>query len=70
MNISGVLLVIAGLLMFCGAVFDWTGVFRDYRVKPFVHLFGRQSARRFMGVAGFIAAVVGILIALNVIPTG
>ncbi len=70
MTIAGVLLMIGGLLMLCGAVLNWGGVFRDHRMRPFVRIFGRESARRFLGVVSFIAVVVGALMALNVIPWG
>ncbi len=33
MSIAGVLLMIGGLLMLCGAVLNWGGIFRDHRVS-------------------------------------
>jgi hypothetical protein len=66
----GILGMVGGTLMLCGGIFGWRGMLRDYRVRPFVRVYGPQSARGFLAIAGLFFIVLGALIALRVIGPG
>ena len=70
MEIVGILALVGGTLMLCGGLFGWRGMLRDYRVRPFVRLFGPQSARTFLALMGLAFVLLGALLVLNVIGPG
>ena len=54
--------VFAGLFPIAAAVFDWDFFFDNYKARPLVKLLGRDGARIFYGVLGFVLIFAGILL--------
>jgi hypothetical protein len=67
MNLSGLLILAIGLFSVAGGAFDWDWFMNSRRASIFVRLFKRGGARAFYILLGSGLAVLGVLIALNVI---
>jgi uncharacterized membrane protein len=57
-----ILVFIAGLITFAGAVLNWEGMYRSRRARGIVSTFGLKGARIVYGIVGLVimgAAIVG-----------
>ena len=63
-----ILVFVAGLITFIGAVLNWEGMYRSRRAKRIVSSFGLKGARIVYGIVGLFimgAAIVGYFGLLN-----
>ena len=66
----GVLIVLTGLFLFLGAVFDWNWMFGNVskvnydegKIDGLVNLFGRKAARVIFGAFSFFVFLLGIFV--------
>ena len=65
--IYGIFFVLAGLFSILGAVKNWDFFMNNRKAYIWVKLFGRNGARIFYGILGFVIAIIGLGISVGII---
>ncbi len=63
----GLLLVLGGLFAIAGGLFDWEWFMTNRKAWVFVKLLGRNGARIFYCILGFVVVVLGVLITFGIV---
>ncbi len=59
--------VLAGLFSILGAVKNWDFFMNNRKAYIWVKLFGRNGARIFYGILGFVIAIIGLGISVGIL---
>lgn len=65
--IYGIFFVLAGLFSILGAVKNWEFFMNNRKAYIWVKLFGRNGARIFYGILGFVIAIIGLGISVGIL---
>ncbi|MBP6408047.1 MAG: immunity 17 family protein [Fusobacteriaceae bacterium] len=65
--IYGIFFVLAGLFSILGAVKNWDFFMNNRKAYIWVKLFGRNGARIFYGILGFVIAIIGLGISVGIL---
>ena len=65
--IYGIFFVLAGLFSILGAVKNWDFFMNNRKAYIWVKLFGRNGARIFYGILGFVLAIIGLGISVGIL---
>ncbi len=65
--IYGIFFVLAGLVSILGAVKNWDFFMNNRKAYIWVKLFGRNGARIFYGILGFVIAIIGLGISVGIL---
>lgn len=65
--IYGFFFVLAGLFSILGAVKNWDFFMNNRKAYIWVKLFGRNGARIFYGILGFVIAIIGLGISVGIL---
>ena len=65
--IYGIFFVLAGLISILGAVKNWDFFMNNRKAYIWVKLFGRNGARIFYGILGFVIAIIGLGISVGIL---
>ena len=65
--IYGIFFVLAGLFSILGAVKNWDFFMNNRKAYIWVKLFGRNGARIFYGILGFVVAIIGLGISVGIL---
>ena len=63
----GIFFVLAGLFSILGAVKNWDFFMNNRKAYIWVKLFGRNGARIFYGILGFVIAIIGLGISVGIL---
>ena len=65
--IYGIFFVLSGLFSILGAVINWDFFMNNRKAYIWVKLFGRNGARIFYGILGFVIAIIGLGISVGIL---
>ena len=65
--IYGIFFVLAGLFSILAAVKNWDFFMNNRKAYIWVKLFGRNGARIFYGILGFVIAIIGLGISVGIL---
>lgn len=65
--IYGIFFVLAGLFAILGAIKNWDFFMNNRKAYIWVKLFGRNGARIFYGILGFVIAIIGLGISVGIL---
>ena len=65
--IYGIFFVLVGLFSILGAVKNWDFFMNNRKAYIWVKLFGRNGARIFYGILGFVIAIIGLGISVGIL---
>ena len=65
--IYGIFFVLAGLFSILGAIKNWNFFMNNRKAYIWVKLFGRNGARIFYGILGFVIAIIGLGISVGIL---
>mgnify|MGYP003482999740 FL=1 len=65
--IYGIFFVLAGIFSILGAVKNWDFFMNNRKAYIWVKLFGRNGARIFYGILGFVIAIIGLGISVGIL---
>ena len=65
--IYGIFFVFSGLFSILGAVKNWDFFMNNRKAYICVKLFGRNGARIFYGILGFVIAIIGLGISVGIL---
>lgn len=65
--IYGIFFVLAGLFSILGAIKNWDFFMNNRKAYIWVKLFGRNGARIFYGILGFVIAIIGLGISVGIL---
>ncbi len=65
--IYGIFFVLVGLFSILGAIKNWNFFMNNRKAYIWVKLFGRNGARIFYGILGFVIAIIGLGISVGIL---
>ncbi len=65
--IYGIFFVFVGLFSILGAIKNWNFFMNNRKAYIWVKLFGRNGARIFYGILGFVIAIIGLGISVGIL---
>ena len=65
--IYGIFFVLVGLFSILGAIKNWDFFMNNRKAYIWVKLFGRNGARIFYGILGFVIAIIGLGISVGIL---